>query len=420
MPPTRNRKLQLLDTIRNQPQKLSQVRSALGKTWHRQSAEAIAHAIGSDLAPRTQKSSKIVGSQKRAKSTTQKHGFAKTFAAENAAQHLEGDKISAKHRILRAVNRDLRTAEKKAGRKLTPQEKRVVAAKALSTTVKEIKSGKKEVKSKRGGNLQKPQATDTKLEKQKQRHIELETYRAKGLNAYLSPIDGSGNIDHTRNVYGTPVEGHEERAYKGKRHTVKVRIDHLPDGHYQYKEAGGASFNKSRYGWITIKDGEIIDEPTKKPIQGPIKKPSPVTEEKQALKEREMALKKLMSQQQAIASGQVAPTEDRLIGVDKSKEKLSSSQAQLKSVTGRSQQQAKPLDIHSAKTASEYEAYAKQELAEAKKSGDKTRIEAWEKEAKAARKRNLKQSISKSKRQQTSLFDPLAFSSDTPLLRGLY
>lgn len=87
-------------------------------------------------------------------------------------------------------------------------------------------------------------------------YIELDTYRKKGINAYLVR-EGLG-FEH--NIYGEPLPGQEDLAHKGKKHTVKVRIDDLEDGKYKYKEAGGADFNKSKYGWIQLKDGEIIDQ----------------------------------------------------------------------------------------------------------------------------------------------------------------
>ena len=97
------------------------------------------------------------------------------------------------------------------------------------------------------------------------RYIELETYRNKGINAYLAPVK-NGNVDYTQNIYGEPIDDDaKDKAHRGKRHTVKVRIDNLTDGVYVYKEAGGADFNKSRYGWLKIKGGEIIDEGTGKP-----------------------------------------------------------------------------------------------------------------------------------------------------------
>lgn len=97
------------------------------------------------------------------------------------------------------------------------------------------------------------------VKKMEPKYIQLETYRSKGINAYLAPEEG-GKANTTKAMYGKPVAGQEDKAHKAKRHTVEVRIDNLPDGKYIYKEAGGADFNKSRYGWIVLKSGEIVEE----------------------------------------------------------------------------------------------------------------------------------------------------------------
>lgn len=90
-----------------------------------------------------------------------------------------------------------------------------------------------------------------------EQYIELMSNRSKGLNAYLVK-DGD---DHTKNMYGKPAtEDDQQKAYKSKRHKVKIRIDNLPDGKYKWKEAGGADFNKSCYGWIILENGVIVEE----------------------------------------------------------------------------------------------------------------------------------------------------------------
>jgi hypothetical protein len=88
--------------------------------------------------------------------------------------------------------------------------------------------------------------------------IELNTYRKKGINAYLVATDAKGKaLSHERMMYGKPKKGQEDAAHKSKKHTVQIRVDNLPDGRYIYKEAGGADYNKARYGEIILKGGEI-------------------------------------------------------------------------------------------------------------------------------------------------------------------
>lgn len=74
------------------------------------------------------------------------------------------------------------------------------------------------------------------------------------------------------------------------------------------------------------------------------------------------------------------------------------------------------------RSAADREAYATQELAEAKKSGDQSRIKSWEEQAKKARMAKLKADQQSQKTTQTSLFNPLAYDKDlqdAPLLKGL-
>lgn len=85
--------------------------------------------------------------------------------------------------------------------------------------------------------------------------LKLSSYRKKGINAYLKGVDSD------QYLYGSPATPEDQQqAYKSKLHTISIDLSQLVDGMYVYKEAGGADFNKIRYGWIKIKAGEIIDE----------------------------------------------------------------------------------------------------------------------------------------------------------------
>jgi len=74
-------------------------------------------------------------------------------------------KAQVKGRILRSIKRAMTAKEKSLGRTLTQQEKRAIAAKALAVEVKAIRSGKPEMKPKRGNaqNL-KPAVKKPKVE----------------------------------------------------------------------------------------------------------------------------------------------------------------------------------------------------------------------------------------------------------------
>ena len=93
--------------------------------------------------------------------------------------------------------------------------------------------------------------------KKVEKFVELSTYRSAGVNAYLVE-EGK---DHTHNMYGTPInEENQQRAYRSKSHTVKVRIDNLSDGVYRFVEAGGSTGKKVVKGYLKIVGGEIVEE----------------------------------------------------------------------------------------------------------------------------------------------------------------
>lgn len=127
--PTITRK-DLFAQIKANPSKRQQVRSALGSQWNRKGTEAIARAVGLQVTTR-----KSIEGAAKAKATAKQHGFAKSFAAENASKHLNGDKEQLKAQILKAINRNLKKAEKSKGDKLSREEKRSVAAKSLKNEV---------------------------------------------------------------------------------------------------------------------------------------------------------------------------------------------------------------------------------------------------------------------------------------------
>ena len=85
-------------------------------------------------------------------------------------------KAQVKGRILRSIKRSLTAKEKSLGRELTQQEKRAIAAKALAVEVKAIRSGKPEMKPKRGNaqNLKPAVKKESQVEHKKIELPELE------------------------------------------------------------------------------------------------------------------------------------------------------------------------------------------------------------------------------------------------------
>lgn len=141
------------------PKQRTALSQKLGKKWSYASTDALAQAVGLQRTPRK---SAAKGTN-RAKATTKQHGFARSFASENAAKNLsdnETKRALIKGRLVRSVKHAMTAKEKAIGRKLTPQEKKAVAAKAFSSEVKAIKAGQPESKPKRGGN-QKPSTMHT-------------------------------------------------------------------------------------------------------------------------------------------------------------------------------------------------------------------------------------------------------------------
>lgn len=122
----------------------------LGKRWTHAGTVEIARAIGLQVAP--QKAPRAGAA--RAKATSKRFGVAKSFAAQQHADRLGQDnevkKAQIKGRILRSINREVRATEKVKGSKLSQDEKRKIAVKAIKSEVDAIKAGKAEQKPKRG------------------------------------------------------------------------------------------------------------------------------------------------------------------------------------------------------------------------------------------------------------------------------
>jgi hypothetical protein len=109
--------------------------------YYRMSKEQLVFALGGSAQSK---------GDARARSTAKQHGIAKSFAADKIGGKLgggdEAKKAAIKTRIVKAVSKELKAHEKKIGRKLTIEEKRGVAVKALASEVRAIKSGAPEQK----------------------------------------------------------------------------------------------------------------------------------------------------------------------------------------------------------------------------------------------------------------------------------
>ena len=123
-------------------------------------------------------------------------------------------KAQIKGRILRSVKRGIGAEEKKQGRKLTQEEKRTVATRALASEVKAIRSGTPEMKPKRGGakvEKQKPVTTEKTLGSVK-KVLSSTVYKKGGKKLVVEHVgDSSGS--YLRTFVG---KGAKEVCYKGK------------------------------------------------------------------------------------------------------------------------------------------------------------------------------------------------------------
>lgn len=83
----------------------------------------------------------------RARATAQKSGVAKTYAADKLAEKFgagnEGKQAEIKAQLIKSVAKELKAQEKALGRKLTVQEKRKAAVKAISGEVKTMRHAAK-------------------------------------------------------------------------------------------------------------------------------------------------------------------------------------------------------------------------------------------------------------------------------------
>lgn len=260
--PTITRK-DLFAQIRDNPAKRQQVRSALGSQWNKKPTEAIAKAVGLQATSR-----KSIAGAKQAKATAKRHGFAKTFAAENASKHLNGDKEQAKAQILKAINRDLKKAEKVKGDKLSREEKRAIAAKALKTEVLKIRSGEFPSNKKN-----RPLELSTKKTKKKTSETAIVApQEAQDMNPYarkfrkqlegggkLSPDEEKAIIEYAKT---RSVGDYFERYWKPKAQKIAESGEGI-----SFSEGGGlASYLSAQFplmngiirGKIETKDGKLI------------------------------------------------------------------------------------------------------------------------------------------------------------------
>lgn len=87
--------------------------------------------------------------------------------------------------------------------------------------------------------------------------LTMETYRSKGINAYLVPLHGL-KFEQSEMDFGRPAtDADKAKAHKSKAHNVTIDLTSKLDGYYRYKQAAGHRVNE---GYLLIRDGVVQDE----------------------------------------------------------------------------------------------------------------------------------------------------------------
>ena len=177
----------------------------------------------------------------RARSTAKQHGIAKTYAADKLSSKLGGSdeakRVAIKQRIVKSVSKELKAHEKKIGRKLTIEEKRSVAVKALASEVRAIRSGKlssDEIRTTRTANIKRLQK-EGKLPPSELSKDEIRTAREANLKRLQKEKAKKAKADkfvpqHEQEAIAAKADS---KAKKGKKTAAEIlaknRADHLAD-----------------------------------------------------------------------------------------------------------------------------------------------------------------------------------------------
>jgi len=161
-------------------------------------------------------------------------------------------KAQIKGRILRSVKRGITAEEKKQGRKLTQEEKRTVAARALASEVKAIRSGTPESKPKRGGNHLEAQISNTKASIA---DVQANIRKAKEISASTGQP-----FDRYHKAMKGELEQHKASLSKLEKQHLSAINQGLKHGHsVQPIEGGYAMFQGSdRIGNLTAKTPQQV------------------------------------------------------------------------------------------------------------------------------------------------------------------
>jgi len=314
-------------------------------------------------------------------------------------------KALVKGRILRSVKRGLVAEEKKQGRKLTQEEKRTVATRALASEVKAIRSGTPEMKPKRGNGQKMTKATksltpdqhkqvaiDVKRIKESDRHGRLAESVADGDERALRHQARDRMLNHSQSGLFQDFKTHENAvvaAFKSKdpqpsKHSIEAA--NLEDK---------ISANRKRAAKLQGELQEIVRD--RKPI-------SMRHYNQDLIKDLDREHKSLTDQLSHLKPKDPTPTAKRGIAAFKRKPKAEPVEQKIK--------------LEDVKTPSDRAKYAKQEAAHQRSQGNEKAAKAWDDKAKEGRQAAISRDTIANTQSQTNLFGVTDHASDMPLFGG--
>jgi len=319
-------------------------------------------------------------------------------------------KALVKGRILRSVKRGLVAEEKKQGRKLTQEEKRTVATKALASEVKAIRSGTPESKPKRGNGQKMTKATksltpdqhkqvaiDVKRIKESDRQGWIADGMAKGDETMLRSQARQRMLNHSRSGLFQDFKTHENAvvaAFKSKdptptakRGIVAFKRKPMPEIEPPIeldKKGKSIGFRElHEKGWESLgSHNDLQNEVTTETWRDPNGKK--------------------VQLYRAYGNGSGA----RYFGTKQSKPEPKPEPVEQK------------IKLEDVKTPSDRAKYAKQEAAHQRSQGNEKAAKAWDDKAKEGRKAAISRDTIASTQSQTNLFGVTDHASDMPLFGG--
>jgi len=210
----------------------------------------------------------------RARSTAKQHGIAKTYAADKLSSKLGGSdeakRVAIKQRIVKSVSKELKAHAKKIGRKLTIEEKRSVAVKALSKEVKAIRSGMPD----QGSKAKQPTPDTAKMYAYRDRYLAKKAEKEKAEKAPKPTEADAKKGEKKSKSEDAPLNDRDLKKAIYQRFEVKTQAQLLKSGNFKMATSGmavkGKGFDpKSRESWEAVHRKTVGVLPEEKNETGP-------------------------------------------------------------------------------------------------------------------------------------------------------